>query len=49
LTPCLTWDDGGYLGGWGEVQATIGGCGEAEPVGEVAVEEILPIHGSHVT
>jgi hypothetical protein len=37
LTPCLTWPDGGYLGGWGELQAKIGGCCEAEPLGEVAV------------
>ncbi|HET6919591.1 MAG TPA: hypothetical protein VFI46_09015, partial [Jiangellaceae bacterium] len=35
LTPCLTWDDGGSLGGWGELQAKIGGCCEAEPVGEL--------------
>jgi len=28
-----------YLGGWGELGARIGGCGEAEPVGELRSDE----------
>jgi len=31
LTPCLTWDDGGNLGGWGELLRRFGDCCEAGP------------------